>query len=65
MIEEVTVPEEYQKYIFDSHLLLNKGDYISDYKNQPVGFLFMMFSDENEMKSVLIDNYHNGMVKTD
>ena len=46
-------------------MIRKPGDRIDNYKSQPVGFLFMMFSSKEEMLRVLIKNYANGMVVTD
>ncbi len=62
VIKDINIPKEYEKYVFDKILLLNIGEEISNYMNQPVGFLFMMFGSEAEMKEVLIENYRNDLV---
>ena len=61
-IKDIKIPKEYEKYIFEQIILLHPGDDIVSYKNQPVGLLFMMFSSEEEMINVLIDNYRNDLV---
>lgn len=63
IIKEIMIPEEYQKYIYDSFMLMREGDEITDHKKQPVGFLFMMFHSKEEMKEVLIDRYRCDLVK--
>lgn len=50
--------------IFFLHFFLHKkGDVIRDYKRDPVGFLFMMFSDADEMERTLIREYQCDLVK--
>lgn len=61
-IESVLVPDEYKKYIFNQIMLMNPGDVVSNCLSQPIGFLFMMFSSEEEMKQVLVERYRNDMV---
>lgn len=63
VIKSITIPESYDKYIYDQFMLLQQGDRITDYKREPVGFLFMMFSDEKEMKKVLIEQYRCDLVE--
>lgn len=64
-IRNVTIPEKYDKYIVDKCILKNTGDEVTNYKSQPVGFLFMIFSSMEEMKKVLIEEYVNDMVDID
>lgn len=62
VIRDIIVPKEYEKYIFKKIMLLDPGDEIVNYKSQPVGLLFMMFSSEEEMLNILIENYRNDLV---
>lgn len=62
-IASISIPDNYKKYIFDRFMLMKKGDIIHNHMKEPVGFLFMMFSNDKEMKNVLIDNYNNDIVK--
>lgn len=62
IIKSITIPKEYEKYIYNQILLLQPGDIINNFKSQPVGFLFMMFSTEDEMRQVLIENYRSDLV---
>ena len=62
IIGKIEIPERYQKYIFYSFLLRSEGDVISNYQTEPIGFAFMIFSSQEEMKHVLIDNYENPFV---
>lgn len=63
VIKNISIPEEYRKYIINQFMLKEKGDAILDYPNAPVGFLFMMFSSNREMKQVLIDKYRCDLVE--
>ena len=65
IIKSITIPKEYDKYIYDKFFLLHEGDEITDYMREPVGFLFMMFSSLDEMKAVLIEQYRNDLVRCD
>lgn len=62
IIKGIAIPKEYEKYIYNQILLMQPGDELTNYCSQPVGFLFMMFSAEDEMKRVLIENYRNDLV---
>ena len=63
IIESINVPPKYDRYIWNSFYLKQKGDLIKNYLSEPIGFLFMMFSSENEMRNVLIEQYENDFVK--
>lgn len=62
-IEEIQIPERYNKYLVDKCMLKKVGDKIINFKSEPVGFLFFIFSSQEEMKNLLIDKYENNMVK--
>lgn len=62
IIDRVEIPTEYDKYIFNEFMLLQPGDEVSNHLSQPIGFLFMMFSSEEEMTEVLISMYRNDFV---
>lgn len=62
-IKNISIPDAYNKYIVSQFLLKEKGAIIQDYMKEPVGFLFMMFSDQEEMKRVLIDEYRCDLVE--
>lgn len=62
-IASITIPEEYKKYIIDQCILKGSGDMVQNYKSEPVGFLFFLFSSQEEMKNVLIENYANSIVR--
>ena len=62
-INSIMIPEAYNKYIVSQFMVRKKGDIIRDYRKEPIGFLFMMFSSKEEMKRVLIDEYRCDLVK--
>lgn len=64
-ISDIIVPEELKRYIYKDIYLLGGGDKVEHYEKTPVGFLFLMFSDEEIMHKVLIDDYkqYEDMVK--
>lgn len=62
-IKSVIISPKYDKYLWNSFFVMKPGDKIISHLDQPVGFLFMMFSDIEEMKQVLIEEYENGMVE--
>ncbi len=61
-IKEIHIPHQYDKYIFQYFFLHQEGDRIEAYQKEPIGFLFMMFSCEEEMLDVLVENYRNDLV---
>lgn len=63
VIKRIVVSDSYKKYQYDSFFLKKVGDKIENYKSQPIGFLFLKFSSQEQMKRVLIDEYQNGMVE--
>lgn len=62
IIQDVNIPEKYQKYIVDQCLLKKAGDTIENYLSEPIGFLFFMFSSQEEMHKILIEDYANDVV---
>ena len=63
VIKDIQIPEKYRKFLIGQCLLKKVGDEIQNYMSQPVGFLFFMFSSEEEMLRVLIEKYDNSLVK--
>lgn len=62
VIESINIPIEYLHYTFDHIFLMKAGDTVVNHLKQPVGFLFMMFSNESEMLDLLIKRYRNDFV---
>ncbi len=62
IISEISIPREYEKYVFDQFMLMKPGEKVDHHLSQPVGFLFMMFSSRDEMIRVLIDEYRSDLV---
>lgn len=63
IIESINIPKEYEKYLLDVFMLKTKGDAIDNYMKQPVGFMFFIFSSNEEMKKVLIEEYRSDLVQ--
>ncbi|MCL1884774.1 MAG: ATP-grasp domain-containing protein [Defluviitaleaceae bacterium] len=61
----VNVPAEYEKHIFHSIILKDKGYNITNYKTDLIGILFFAFSSKDEMMNVLIENYNGNLVETE
>ncbi len=61
-IKEINIPDEYKKFVLSDFMLKKPGDSITHCQSEPVGFLFMMFRSDSEMKQVLIDNYRSDLV---
>lgn len=62
VITEIKTDDKFNKYIIERFLLKKVGEKIENYKSEPVGFIFMMFSSSDEMKDLLINHYDNTMV---
>ncbi len=62
VIESIEIPERLERYIWDSFFVRKENDEITHWASEPVGFLFMQFSSQEEMKKVLIDDYSNDFV---
>lgn len=62
VILSIEIPKEYEKYLVDKILLKQVGEKIENYQSTPIGFLFFMFSSQEEMRSVLITDYKNSLV---
>lgn len=62
IIHDIVVPTEYDKYVFEQYMLKKPGEKITNHLSQPLGFLFMQFTSEEEMHKVLIENYSNDCV---
>lgn len=63
VVEMICVPKLWDKYIMDEFYLKKNGDEINSCLSEPVGFLFMMFPSNVEMKRVLIDEYDSNIVR--
>lgn len=62
-IQSICIPGKYDKFCIGKCLLKKPGDYIGNYRSEPVGFLFFMFSSVEQMRQVLIEEYDNSMVE--
>lgn len=54
VIKSIEVPTKYKKYLLDSFILKEVGDIITRYQFEPVGFLFFIFSSQEEMNQLQI-----------
>ena len=61
-IKKISIPQEYDKYMLNVYYLKHSGDKVVNYQSEPIGFIFMMFSSMDEMKSILIKNYRSDFV---
>lgn len=62
IIASIEIPQDYEKYLLRSVFLKQVGEKIENYRSTPIGFLFFIFSSQEEMKQVLIENYKNSLV---
>lgn len=65
VIKEINIPMKYEKYLIEKCFLKTVGDEIQNYMSQPVGFLFFMFSSQEEMLRVLVEEYDDSLVVTE
>jgi hypothetical protein len=62
-IEDIDISSKYTPYLKDQFMLMKPGDIITNYKNEPIGFLFLKFQSNWEMKNFLVEQYDNSIVK--
>lgn len=62
-IAGIEVPDEYRRYLAQSYMLKKVGDEVSRYQSEPLGFLFFSFDTPERMRSMLIENYRNDLVR--
>ena len=63
IISSIHIPSRYDPYLWDKFLLKKEGDLILRHTSEPIGFLFLMFSSSEEMRTFLIEEYSNDCVK--
>jgi len=56
-MKDITIPEDINKFVYDTHFLWKPESPITDYMSEPLGFLFMEFPDNETMKNVLLKRY--------
>lgn len=62
-IKSIMIPDKHSKNLMDMVLLKRAGDTVTHYESEPVGFLFLNFRTQDEMKQALIQEYDNSMVE--
>lgn len=62
IITNIRIPDCYQKYLVDQCFIKSVGDVVEKCDSTPIGFLFFIFSSQQEMKRVLIDEYRSDLV---
>lgn len=62
-IKGISIPKRYDKYKMGEYFLKNSGDIIENYKSEPLGFLFFIFSSQEEMYRILVHEYDGCMVE--
>lgn len=63
VINDIVIPKIYEKFMDGSYMLRKIGNEITNYKSEPVGFLFFTFPSYMVMKKVLLENYTCDIVK--
>ena len=61
-IQTIDIPPKYEKYLIGRCLLKKSQDQVTNYKSEPIGFLFFMFSSQEEMHQILIEEYEYPIV---
>jgi biotin carboxylase len=56
-VKEVIIPEDINKFVYDTHFLWRPENPITDYMREPLGFLFMEFPDRKTMENILLERY--------
>ena len=59
------IDKEIEKYIYEERMLHNEGYTVTNYKSDPIGFLFMRFNTYEEMMRVMIQKYDDIRVLTE
>lgn len=62
VVEKVSIPPEYEKYLDSIYMLHQNGCKITNNLSQPMGFCFFTFPTYEKMKEVLIENYNDNLV---
>lgn len=62
-IKSIVISKKYMKNLMDFIFLKKAGDEITHYESEPVGFLFLNFRSQDEMKQALIQEYDSSMVE--
>lgn len=58
-VKKIVVPEDINKFVYDTHFLWKPEIPIANYMSEPLGFLFMEFPDMETMKNTLLDRYND------
>lgn len=62
IIDTIQIPSRYDKYVIDSLMIMKEGEEITDHSVEIIGFLFFVFSTQEEMLSFLVKEYQNDVV---
>ena len=54
----IKIPKAFDKYQYKEYWLKNIGYIVENHQSDPLGFLFFIFSSNEEMKESLIDRYN-------
>lgn len=63
VIDRVEIPQKYHKFLLKEYRLKHRGERIHDFRREPIGFLFFIFSSYEEMKQILITEYEDSLVR--
>ncbi|MBP5468021.1 MAG: hypothetical protein J6Z11_02100, partial [Candidatus Riflebacteria bacterium] len=62
---KIEIPENIEKNVYNIRMLHSSGYHIKNYLSDPVGFLFMNFESQKDMKKQMIDDYDSIKVIVD
>lgn len=57
IVENILIPKEIEKYVFDRFMMYHSGIEIHNYMNDNLGVLFFKFSSREEMNHIMLDQY--------
>ena len=65
IFRKIEIPENIEKNVYNIRMLHSSGYHIKNYLSDPVGFLFMNFESQKDMKKQMIDDYDSIKVIVD
>ncbi len=63
IVKNVVIDPALEPYIFDRIQLCEKGHVVTNYLSDTLGILFFQFETEQEMKTIMLDDYHKVRVE--
>ena len=58
IFRKIEIPENIEKYVYNIRMLHSSGYQIKNHLSDPIGFLFMNFENQKDMKKLMLDEYN-------